>query len=146
MTVNSGIDVRSPHLRLAIHIGPAAYPSGIRPLMPVLTLFFKNGSTYVRSYLGREFIHHLFFKCGTPPSYDVPHAVAGSKFRGHSRVAKSCQVVCRSHDLPLEQVWKIRMLFILHRLSEVGISYVDFTNIDNLAWCQKKFYTQLARA
>ena len=38
-------------------------------------------------------------------------------------IAELCQLVCQSHELILEHVWKIRMLLILIFLSEVVISY-----------------------
>ena len=73
-------------------------------------------------------------------SYPMPRQGAHSG-ASHHDIAKTCQTVCRLHELIREQVWKIRRLSILAFNSEVGISRF----VDSLTW-RKGLCAQLARA
>ena len=50
--------------------------------------------------------------------------------KGTHDIVELCLTVCRLYEWIEEHVWKIRMLFILHILSQVVISHICFTNFD----------------
>ena len=76
----------------------------------------------------------VVYSRGLRVAKDCPMPWYGSNSRGHPRHVHcrvmSCQAVCRLHELGREQVWNIRMLFILYILSEVVISPFRFTNVE----------------